>query len=342
LEAVDAGWRDAGSRRQAFYNDLPPGKYRFVVSASNGDNLWNEAGATMNMEVPPAFNQTTWFRVSCVVAFFALLWALYRYRLYKIKHEFDARLEERVGERTRIARDFHDTLLQSFQGVLFRFQAVRELHRTRPAEAEEILESALDQAALAITEGREAVQGLRASTVETNDLAVAIKNAGGELAAEGSGHSSAGLSVEVEGTSRTLHPIVRDEIYRIAGEALRNAFRHAEANQIEVELHYDERQLRLRIRDDGKGIDPKFLTSQGREGHFGMHGMRERAMLISGKLTVWTAPGSGTEIELSVPAVHAYAASSAPWRSWFTEKFSASPRRSGNEQPPQSDSDSVD
>jgi signal transduction histidine kinase/ligand-binding sensor domain-containing protein len=342
LEDLDAGWRDAGSRRQAFYNNLPPGKYRFVVSASNGDNLWNEAGSSMNMEVAPAFNQTTWFRVSCAAAFFALLWALYRYRLHQIKHEFDARLEERVGERTRIARDFHDTLLQSFQGLLFRFQAVRELHRTRPAEAEEILDSALDQAAQAITEGREVVQGLRASTVETNDLAVAIKTLGGEIAAEGSGHSSCGLSVEVEGTSRILHAIVRDEIYRIAGEALRNAFRHAEANQIEVELHYNERQLRLRIRDDGKGIDPKFLTTLGREGHFGMHGMRERAKLISGKLTVWTAPGSGTEIELSVPAVHAYVASSAPWRSWFTKKFSGSARRSDSEQPSQSDSDPIE
>jgi hypothetical protein len=216
LEGMDADWQNAGSRRQAFYNDLPPGKYQFVVSASTGDNLWNEAGATMTMEVPPAFNQTTWFRVSCAVAFFALLWALCRYRLYQIKHEFNARLEERVGERTRIARDFHDTLLQSFQGLLFRFQAVRELQRTRPAEAEEILESALDQAAQAITEGRDAVQGLRASTVETNDLAVAIRALGQELAAEGGGHSSAGLSVEVEGTSRTLRPIVREEIYSVA------------------------------------------------------------------------------------------------------------------------------
>jgi signal transduction histidine kinase/ligand-binding sensor domain-containing protein len=328
LEGVDAGWRDAGSRRQAFYNDLPPGNYRFVVSASNGDNLWNEPGATMNMKVVPAFDQTIWFRVSCGVAFSALLWALYRYRLYQIKRKFDARLEERVGERTRIARDLHDTLLQSFQALLFRFQAVRELHRTRPAEAEETLESALDQAAQAITEGREAVQGLRASRVETNDLAVAIKSLGEQLAAEVIGHPSAGMSVEVEGKSRTVHPIVRDEIYRIAGEALRNAFRHAEANQIEVELHYDERRLRLRVRDNGKGIDPEFLTPQGREGHFGMHGMRERAKLISGKLTVWTAPGSGTEIELSVRAGHAYAASSVPWRSWFTEKFA---RKAANE-----------
>ena len=129
------------------------------------------------------------------------------------------------------------------------------------------------------------------------------------------------LRVGVEGTPRTLHPIVRDEIYRIGSEALRNAFRHAEAKQIEVELRYDERQLRLRIRDDGKGIDPEFLTAEGREGHFGLHGMRERAKLIGGKLTVWTAPGSGTEIELSVPASRAYTASSSPWRSWFTEKL---------------------
>jgi len=227
-----------------------------------------------------------------------------------MERQFDMRLEERVNERTRLARDLHDTLLQSFQGLLFRFQAVRELLRTRPAEAEKILESALDQAAQAITEGRNAVQGLRASTVERNDLARAIASLGEEIVA--SGGTPVGLRVDVEGTSLELHPIVRDEIYRIASEALRNAFRHAEAKQIEVELHYDERQLRLRIRDDGKGIDPTFLTAEGRAGHFGLQGMRERAKLLGGKLTVWTAPGSGTEIELRVPATHAYAASSAP------------------------------
>jgi signal transduction histidine kinase/ligand-binding sensor domain-containing protein len=319
LESVDAGWRDAGSRRQAFYNDLPPGKYRFEVSASNGDNLWNEASAIMNMEVPPAFNQTTWFRSLCAAAFLALLFALYRLRLLYLTKQFNARLEVRVGERTRIARDLHDTLLQSFQALLLRFQTAYALLDTCPADAKEVLGSSIDQTAQAITEGREAVQGLRASTVETDDLLVAIKTLGGDLAAEGGGHSSAGLSVEVQGTSRTLHPIVRDEIYRIVGEALRNAFRHAEANQIEVELHYDERQLRLRIRDDGKGIDPNFLAAEGRAGHFGLPGMRERAKLIGGKLTVWTAAQSGTEIELIIPAAHAYAA--PPRRSWFAEKF---------------------
>jgi signal transduction histidine kinase len=231
-------------------------------------------------------------------------------------------LEERVGERTRIARDLHDTLLQSFQGLLLRFQTVYALFPTRLNDALKTLESAIDQTAQAITEGREAVQGLRASTVERNDLARAITTLAEEIAAEASSHAAVELRVGVEGTPRTLHPIVRDEIYRIGSEALRNAFRHAESKQIEVELRQDERQLRLRIRDDGKGIDPKFLTDEGREGHFGLHGMRERAKLIGGKLTVWTASGSGTEIELSVPASRAYTAAPSLLRSWFTGKFS--------------------
>ena len=318
LESVDAVWRDAGSRRQAFYNDLPPGKYRFVVSASNGDNLWNEAGATMNMVVPPAFNQTTWFRSLCVAAFLALLFSLYRLRLLYLTKQFNARLEGRVSERTRIARDLHDTLLQSFQGVLLRFQTAYALFDTRPTDAKDVLANSIDQTAQAITEGREAVQGLRASTVESNDLAQAITTLGEQLAAEAS-TTSVGMFVEVEGTPWKLHPIVRDEIYGVASEALRNAFRHAEAQQIEVEFRYDERQLRLRVRDDGKGIDTTFLKAEGREGHYGLHGMRERAKLMGGKLTVWTAAQSGTEIELIIPAAHAYAAT--PRRSWFAEKF---------------------
>jgi signal transduction histidine kinase len=231
---------------------------------------------------------------------------------------FNARLEERVAERARIARDLHDTLLQSFQGLLFRFQAVYELFPTRPTDARQMLDSAIDQTAQAITEARDAVQGLRASTIENNDLAQAITNLGEKLAANASSHTAAGLRVEVEGRPRTMHPIVCEEIYRIAGEALRNAFQHAEAKQIEVEIRYDERQLRLRVRDDGKGIDPSLLTGEGRAGHFGLHGMRERAKLVGGKLTVWTAPDAGTEVELRIPASHAYTEAYSHWRSWFT------------------------
>jgi len=319
LEGHDPDWQNVGYRRQAFYNDLPPGNYRFRVIASNNSGVWNEEGAALDFSIAPAYWQTIWFRGACVATFLVVLWALYQLRLRQIARVFDVRLEERVGERTRIARDLHDTLLQNFQGLLLRFQTVLALCETRPAEAKEVLRSSIDQTAQAITEGREAVQGLRASTVESNDLAQAITTLGEQLAAEGSNATSAGLHVEVEGTPRNLHPIVRDEIYRIASEALRNAFRHAEAEQIEVEFRYDQRQFRLRVRDDGKGIEATFLTAEGRTGHFGLHGMRERAKFMGGKLTVWTAAESGTEIELTLPAARAYAAS--PRRSWFAEKF---------------------
>jgi len=259
------------------------------------------------------------FNVVATVAFLiaaAVITSLVSRLKETMERQFDMRLEERVNERTRIARDLHDTLLQSFQGLLLRFQTVHELFPTHPAEAGQILESAIDQTAQAITEGRNAVQGLRASTAERNDLAKAITTLGEQLAGEASSHTAVGLQVDVEGTPRTLHPIVRDEIYRIASEALRNAFRHAEAKQIEVELRYDERQFRLRIRDDGKGTDPTFLTAGGRAGHFGLHGMRERAKLLGGKLTVWTAPKSGTEIELGVPAAYAYTVSHVSTRQY--------------------------
>jgi signal transduction histidine kinase len=197
-----------------------------------------------------------------------------------------------------------------------------------PAPAREVLGSAIDQTAQAITEGRNAVQGLRASTVETNDLALAITSLGEELAAEARGDKPAEMCVAVEGSPRTLQPIVRDEVYRIAAEALRNAFRHAAAKEIEVELRYDARQLRLRIRDDGKGIAQEYLTAKGREGHFGLHGMRERAKLMGGRLAVWTAPDSGTEIELTIPAAHAYADAGAR-RSWL-DRLSRKSAESGS------------
>src|SRR5262249_43170268 len=152
----------------------------------------------------------------------------------------------------------------------------------------------IDQAAAAITEGRDAVQGLRASATETNDLAESIRSFADELAAEGNGKVA--VRMEVLGVPQPLHPIVRDEIFRIASEALRNAFRHADARHVEIELRYDARQLRLGVRDDGRGIAPEVLSAGGREGHFGMHGMRERAKVIGGKLTVWSAQGSGTEV----------------------------------------------
>jgi signal transduction histidine kinase/ligand-binding sensor domain-containing protein len=320
LEGRDADWQDADTRRQAFYSDLPPRSYRFRVAACNNSGVWNEAGASLDFSILPAFYQTRWFLALCILTAMALVYLLYQMRVKQVAQQFNMRLEERVSERTRIARELHDTLLQSFQGVLLRFQAATNL--LLPGEAKQSFEGAIEQAAQAVTEGRDAVQGLRSSTVQTNDLARAISTLGEELARSESSLNSAVLNVEVEGASRDLHPILRDEVYRIAGEAVRNAFKHAQAKRIEVELRYDDRQLRLRVRDDGKGIDPKLLSEDGRAGHYGLRGMRERAKLLGGKLAVWSELDSGTEVELSIPASRAYESPPARRRSWLAEKLS--------------------
>jgi signal transduction histidine kinase len=270
----------------------------------------------------PVFWQTWWFRLSSAVAFALAVAAFFRLRMLQLTRQMNLRFEERLAERTRIARDLHDTLLQSFHGLLLRFQAATNLLPGRPEEARKTLESAIDQAAQAITEGRDAVQGLRSSTVVTNDLASAISTLGQELASGETNPDAAEFHVEVEGTPRNLHPILRDEVYRIAGEALRNAFKHAQAQRVEVEIRYDERHLRLRVRDDGKGIDAKHLNEDGQPGHYGLRGMRERAKLLGGKLAVWSERDSGTEVELSIPASRSYETFPARRRWWLAEKFS--------------------
>ena len=246
----------------------------------------------------------------------ALLLAAYQWRVRHLHHEFEMTLEARVSERTRIARELHDSLLQSFHGLLLRFQTVFQLLPERPMEAKEKLGSAIEQTADAITEGRDAVQGLRDSTVQGNDLALAISTLGEELTTDSTNRPA--FHVAVEGEARNLHPILRDEVYKIAAEALRNAFRHSRARQIEAEIRYDTEQFRLRVRDNGKGLDPAILSSQGSEGHYGLPGMRERATLIGGKVAVWTEVDAGTEVELRVPASTAYA--TAQRSSWFPRK----------------------
>jgi signal transduction histidine kinase len=307
LEGHDLIWQDPGTRREAFYSDLGPGSYQFRVIACNNDGIWNNAGATLNFEIAPAWYQTISFRASCVGAFLLLLWALYRLRLHQLERQFNVRLEERVSERTRIARDLHDTLLQSFQALLLRFQAVSNLLPEGPAKLR--LDGAIDKAVAAITEGRDAVQHLRSSVVEASDLVLAVSTLGEELAADATNRSSAALQVNVEGAPRNLRPILRDEVYRITGEALRNAFRHSQATRIKVEIRYEHRQLRLCVRDDGKGIDPKVLNADEDSGHWGLRGMRERAELVGGTLDVWSKLDSGTEVALNIPAAVAYTTS---------------------------------
>jgi ligand-binding sensor domain-containing protein/signal transduction histidine kinase len=321
LDGFDHDWSDPGASREATYTNLGASSYRFRVIACNSDGQWGASEAAVGFEVEPTVWQTWWFRTSSAALILLLVWCVYLYRLHHLAKEFNIRLEERVGERTRIARDLHDTLLQSFHGLLLRFQAATNLLPERPAEARKTLESAIDQAAQAITEGRDAVQGLRSSTVVASDFALTINTLGQELASGETNPHAAEFHVEVEGTPQNLHAILRDEVYRIAGEALRNAFRHAQAQQIEVEIRYDERQLRLRVRDNGKGIEAKHLDGDGYAGHYGLRGMRERAKLMGGKLAVWSELDSGTEVELSIPASRAYQTSPARRRSWLAEKF---------------------
>ena len=316
LDGWDRDWQDVGNRRQAFYNNLPPRSYRFRVIASNNSGVWNETGDTLEFSIAPAYYQMASFRVAIVIGLAVLLWSAYQYRARQLAHEFDGRLQERVNERTRIARDLHDTLLQSFHGLLFRFQAAT--NKLPASSVKQEFERAIDQAAQAITEGRDAVQNLRTSPALTADLAQALSTLGDELAAAQVDDVNARLpvvDVVVVGTPRTIHPILRDDIYRIAGEALRNAFRHARAHRIEVEIQYDDEQLQIRAGDDGVGIDPA-VHDQVRPGHFGLSGMRERAELAGGRLEVWSEVGLGTEVELTIPAAAVYSSVSARRRWW--------------------------
>ena len=317
LEGLEPDWNEVGSdRRQATYTTLPVGKYTFRVQGATSGGAWSEPGVAVSIQILPPWWGTWWFQSVCGIFALASLWFAYRFRLQQIARQFNARLEERVAERTRIARDLHDTLLQSFHGVMFRFQAVRNMLPQRTEEAMEALDVALEQTEQAIAEGRDAIRDLRASTVVTNELAQAVtalgKEMSHELASQGSApgyaQSPAKFHVSVEGPPRDLHPILRDEIYAIAREAVRNAFRHAQAREIEAQITYNGSSFQLRIRDDGKGIDPA-IVAEGRAGHYGVPGMRERARRIGGKLDVWTGTGAGTEIELNIPGSIAYGTS---------------------------------
>jgi ligand-binding sensor domain-containing protein/signal transduction histidine kinase len=305
LEGQDPDWIEVVNRRQVQYSNLPPGNYRFRVTASNNSGVWNEEGALLDFSISPVFYQTTWFRLACVALFLALLCVGYQLRLRQLAHGFNMTLEARVNERTRIARELHDTLLQSFQGLLLRFQSVLKILPERPLEARQRLESAVDQAAAAIAEGRDAVRGLRSSAFETNDLANSIIALGQELTSDASAPDSPTIAVEVEGTPRNLNPIVRDEAYRIACEALRNAFWHSQARRISVEIRYEKLHFRLRVCDDGKGMDDETIR-RGHGGHFGLPGMRERAAIVGGRLDIWSRLGSGTEVDLGIPGAVAY------------------------------------
>jgi len=223
--------------------------------------------------------------------------------LRQMPWEFNARLEKRMC----IACDLHDTLVRSFHRLLIRLQAAHNLLSGRFAAAMDLVESASADGAQAITQARGAIQGLRSSTVVTGDLENALEILGGELAAQRAARGDpTALSLDIEGTPKELNPALREEVYQIAGEALRNAFYHARAPRIEIEIRYDARRLRVRVRDDGIGIDAGVLSQEGHAGHRGLRGMFERAKRAGARLELWSGNGAGTEVELTIPASVAY------------------------------------
>jgi signal transduction histidine kinase len=237
----------------------------------------------------------------------ALLWAAYQLRVRQLHHEFAMALEARVGERTRIARGLHDTLLQSLHGLLFRFQVARNMLPNRPEEAVQALDVALIRTEQALDEGRHSIQELRSSLSAESDLDQVLITTGQELASShGNGEGGPSFGVIVQGARRRLAPLVEQEIVRMARELLRNAFRHAHAHRIEAEIRYDADVFRMLVRDDGMGIDPKILKDGGRPGHWGMAGVHERARGIGARLEFWSEAGVGTEVRLTLPAAIAY------------------------------------
>jgi signal transduction histidine kinase len=302
LEGLDDKWNEVDSdRRVAAYTTLPPGTYTFRVEAATSHGPWSEPGAMVRIRILPPWWGSAWFRLLATLAVVAILWMLYLFRLQQVAAELRGRMEERLGERERIARELHDTLLQGIQGLILRFQAAAErIPNSEPAR--QLMDSALDRADEVMAEGRDRVRHLRVSVAPTKDLAEAFTQVGQELS-QGTGVE---FALVVEGEVRPLHPLVLDEAYWIGHEALVNAFQHAEGTRIEVEIAYEHNKWRIRFRDNGRGIDSQILESGGKPDHWGMSGMRERATKIGGQLEIWSRPDAGTEVELSVTGSKAY------------------------------------
>lgn len=298
LNGLDTSWGDPVLAREAVYTNLAPGEYRFRVIAANSDGVWSPTEASISFEVDPLLWQTWWFRTAVLLALILATVAVYRFRLRQVTAQMKLRFEERLSERTRIAQELHDTLLQGFISASMQVHVVKD--RLPPDSKEwSILNRATELMSQVIAEGRNTVRGLRSERSTGQDLEHAFSRVPQEFGY--SSRDSVDFRVIAEGEPRSLHPILRDEIHRMGTEALINAFRHSSATKIELEMKYTDRRFGVAVRDNGCGIDPQVLRS-GREGHFGLSGMRERAERIGAEFHVFSSSGGGTEIEFSLPA----------------------------------------
>jgi signal transduction histidine kinase len=248
----------------------------------------------------PPFWRTWWFGVFLSLITLAVLLSFYRWRLHEVSKQLNLRFEARLAERTRIAQDLHDTLLQGLVSASMQLHVAND-HLANDSAAKPMVGRVMQLMAQVIEEGRDAVRGLRSTSGNADDLETAFSRIGQEFGNE----EVKDYRIIVEGAPRQLHPLIRDEAYRIGREALVNAFHHAQASKIEVELDYANKHLRILVRDNGSGIDPAVLQS-GRDGHWGLAGMRERAESIGARFKVRSRAQAGTEVELFIPGKVAF------------------------------------
>ena len=295
LDGVDSEWLDAPPNDpHAIYSNIPIGTHALHIRTCNRNGIWDRQGVIFNITQKPYFYQTRWFVAAMVALGIMLVVVIYRLRVAQISRMLSARFDERLAERTRVAREIHDTLLQTVQGskMVADHALKNSADHSRMVRAMEQLATWLAQAT---EEGRAALLSLRSSTTEKNDLAQAFQRAIDECGTA----SKAEVSFSVNGDAREMHPVVRDEVYRIGYEAIRNSCAHSGAGRLAVTLEYAH-DLTLHISDNGVGIDSEVLE-KGKDGHFGLRGMRERAERIGGKLSMASSPDSGTVITLIVP-----------------------------------------
>jgi signal transduction histidine kinase/ligand-binding sensor domain-containing protein len=317
LEGIDEGWSSPVAERQVTYNNLSSGPYRFRVIASNSEGLWNSAESDVSFEIQPAYWQTWWFRLSGLLALVLAVLLFVRLRMRALASRMNMRFEERLAERTRIAQELHDTLLQGFMSASMQLH-VADDRLPEDSPAKPLLGRVLQLMGRVMDEGRNTVRGLRSSDIVRQNLEEELSRIQRDLAIS----TQSEFRVIVEGAPRQLRPVIHDEIYYIGREALANAFRHSGATEVIVEIEYTTSHLRVLIRDNGCGVDPQVVTT-GRDGHWGLSGMRERAERIGGKLKVLSMPGAGTEIHLSVPSRLAFEPEFSTRRNlWFSRLYS--------------------
>jgi signal transduction histidine kinase len=300
LEGVDPGWHEVSStQRIATYTTLPAGTYHLRVQAATTTSPWTDPGIALKVKILPPWWSTWWFRSLYLLALLVLLRIAYRYRVRIVSDALALRMQERVDERTRLSRELHDTLMQTIEGSRLIVDTATK-PQTSPADHRLALEKLslwLDRAS---SEGRAAMDTLRGSTNSHGDLYYGLRQTVDECA----GQQTDRIVFPAPASTRPMRPLVQEEAFHIGSEAIRNACLHAEAKRIDIELHF-EPDLLVRVKDDGKGMSPA-VALMGREGHFGLVVMRERASRIGARLSIDTSPGAGTVVTLRVSKAIAF------------------------------------